>query len=1430
MFKRFALIGLLLIGSTIPASAQTVVGLFQVPTPPGTRQIGTLDPVTGSVGLIGTNTSIDSDQISIGTGITAIAVADDVYYFVGTDQGDGLSKVYTVVVDTGATSASHTLSAYSAGATMGLWYEESTSTLWGLFSGGSGERILASIDPTDGTVTPLNSDISSGPLSTAGGVFTGDPDNNRVFLLGTPDGDDPMLYEVSTSDGSVTPWFFDGYDENSVVGIEWDAVSEPATLWMLVFRGSGRQLAQYNFDEEEIQLASEDIDFGDPIGTNQGMTAIDDDSGQFFFIGKPTGLPWSIYTAALPDGAATKQAIGGDPIQIGAWAGIEVIPGPELALSKSDDVTGSAAPGDTITYSLTPSNAAGAGTAEGVVLSETVPAETSFAPASSDPGWACVPDVSAGSICTNSLADIGPGASSMVSFAVTIDASVNPTLTSIDNTAVLSATNTTTDASAMESTPVTAAAILTLVKDDGGVSTVPGATVVYGLTASNTGNADALLTVLSDTVPANTTFNTATSTAGWSCADGAVAGSVCTFDLGTFEGGGMTLVNFAVTVIASVPAGTTEITNNASLNASNPVSASDSDTTPLTAAPALGLTKSDGGASAVPGNLLSYELGYSNTGDEDAASTVLSETVPAQTTFNAAASTAGWACVPDLNPGSVCSLDLATLGGGTSGTATFAVTVENPVLAGTSEIVNSASVDATNAPAPAVADEITAVVAAPDLVLTKSDGSISTQPGQTLSYFLVYGNDGNQNAADTTLTEIVPDNTSFFPMSSSPGWVCTPDGSAGSTCVLDIGDLNGGDSDITVFAVLVDDPVAGGVTEIINSAILDATNAPAPAGVGDTTPVVADPDLTLTKDDGGITAEPGDVVVYSLSYGNDGNEGAVDLQLTETIPANTIFDAAGSTPSWVCIPDGSAGSICTFDVGSLAGGGAGGTAGFAVLVDNPFPTGSAEISNTASAEASNASAPVNASDTTPVVAELDLAISKEDEGTPTRPGGAITYSLTWENLGTQTASGVAVTETVPTGTTFDSSGSTAGWICVPDDSAGSACSFDVGAAAAGASDTVIFKVIVDDPVAGGITAIDNTVSIDDDGSLGPDIDPSNNSDATTTLIDDSPPVVLSVDANPSQGGINNCSQLFEAVDHVVVEFEDVFTGVIDADHLASYMVVHTGSDGDLSTSECGPVYGDDVEIPINQITVDGVSTNPIVTLDLSSSLSDGVALLLVCDSITDLVGNPLDGNGDGAPGGDFSLRFRIDEGNEFANAHFDDCSDAPITMNPWLDDSAPPNSVGTTMTQDLDDSSLSGSVEIESTDGTTISIGQCVPTVEGQRRWVETWTRIDVATVADVNVDLFCTFSDQPGCSNLEPVATVLGSFTLSSALVPEWQTGSGGVTVPPSAVSAYCGVIASTDASQVFHLYVDALFVGNLLFADGFERGDTSAWDVTVD
>src|SRR5262249_14707232 len=139
----------------------------------------------------------------------------------------------------------------------------------------------------------------------------------------------------------------------------------------------------------------------------------------------------------------------------------------------------------------------------------------------------------------------------------------------------------------------------------------------------------------------------------------------------------------------------------------------------------------------------------------------------------------------------------------------------------------------------------------------------------------------------------------------------------------------------------------------------------------DTTPVTADPDLSITKSDGGASVSPGGVVSYTLDYANDGPQGATGVVLTETVPANSNFVSTASTSGWSCTPSNGPGSTCTLAIGSLAAGGSG-SATFAVRADYPMALNVTDLSNSASIadDGTNGTDPTPAnnedSDTTPL--------------------------------------------------------------------------------------------------------------------------------------------------------------------------------------------------------------------------------------------------------------------------------------------------------------------------------------------------------------------------------------------------------------------------------------------------------------------------------
>ncbi|MDA8020060.1 MAG: DUF11 domain-containing protein [Thermoanaerobaculia bacterium] len=106
-------------------------------------------------------------------------------------------------------------------------------------------------------------------------------------------------------------------------------------------------------------------------------------------------------------------------------------------------------------------------------------------------------------------------------------------------------------------------------------------------------------------------------------------------------------------------------------------------------------------------------------------------------------------------------------------------------------------------------------------------------------------------------------------------------------------------------------------------------------------------DLAVTKTDGDVEVLPGGDIVYMLEVSNVGDDiDATGVEIEETVPDSTTFNAASSDPGWNCT-DIVAGSECLLSVGTLTAGGSPVQATFVVTVDNPVPGGVKEIFNLA---------------------------------------------------------------------------------------------------------------------------------------------------------------------------------------------------------------------------------------------------------------------------------------------------------------------------------------------------------------------------------------------------------------------------------------------------------------------------------------------------
>ena len=736
-----------------------------------------------------------------------------------------------------------------------------------------------------------------------------------------------------------------------------------------------------------------------------------------------------------------------------------------LTLSK-DDGGVSAAPGGIVTYTLRYTNT-GNIALSAVIIQETVPDHSTFVGPATWQG--CASGAGAGTLCTINLGIVAgagaAGSAGTLQFAVRVDNPLPVGVNQLQNFASITSQED-VSATATDTTPLNTFINLQLSKSADVASTVPGGFINYTLRYTNTGNIEVVNVPLSEIVPDNTVYVGN----GWTCAPDNTAGSSCTRTIASIAGGGGNgQVTFVVQVNSTVPANTQSINNTAVLNGS--INATTS--TPLVVLTGIALSKDDAGISAVPSALITYTVRYTNTGNTGLTGVALAEVVPLNTTF---AGPGSWSCPINSVAGTACTQAIGALAAQASGSVLFVVRVNNPLSAGVTE-VNNTVIATSNESAGGSAGDVTPLITSINLAINKTDAGITARPGDTVVYTLTYSNAGNIAAANVTVTETVPPNSTFSSAGSSAGWSCANNAPTGSVCRFNAGTLAGGGAGGTVrFAIHIDTPLPASVTQVNNAVLIGANGSPN-VGANDNTPLQTFSDVRVSKTDGDVHVTPGNTVVYTLTYVNVGDIAATGVIVTETVPGHSVFVASASSVGWGCADGAAAGTICAFNLGTLAGGGASGILKFAVRLDALLPAGVTQILNGAFI-GSNEGPGTAGSDTTPVDAATNIGITKSDGNVTALPGGVVIYTLTARNNGNIGAASVVMTETVPANTTFVAGSSSVGWSCVDGAGAGTVCALDIGAlAGGGATAGRSFAVRLANPMPAGVSSITNTVRV-----------------------------------------------------------------------------------------------------------------------------------------------------------------------------------------------------------------------------------------------------------------------------------------------------------------------------------------------------------------
>lgn len=211
---------------------------------------------------------------------------------------------------------------------------------------------------------------------------------------------------------------------------------------------------------------------------------------------------------------------------------------------------------------------------------------------------------------------------------------------------------------------------------------------------------------------------------------------------------------------------------------------------------------------------------------------------------------------------------------------------------------------------------------------------------------------------------------------------------------------------------------AGNYPAATNIAFGGTTSARSAVVVASLRPSATDANLAIVKTGPG-TVFLGDTFGYTLTVSNAGPSAATAVTVTDTLPAETIWQSA--TPSQGSC---SGTTTVTCNLGSVANGGS------ATVTISVKANALGTPSNTASVAAAESDpVPGNNSSTVAVtvrqVNTADVSISKSATAT-VAVGSDVTYVLSIANHGPDTAEGVTVADPLPVGTTWVSTSTTLG--------------------------------------------------------------------------------------------------------------------------------------------------------------------------------------------------------------------------------------------------------------------------------------------------------------------------------------------------------------------------------------------------------------------
>lgn len=554
-------------------------------------------------------------------------------------------------------------------------------------------------------------------------------------------------------------------------------------------------------------------------------------------------------------------------------------------------------------------------------------------------------------------------------------------------------------------------------------SSSAGQNVIFTITINNDGPNSANGVVVTDLLPTGLAFVSSTPSQGtYNNVNGQ-------WSLGTIaNGASATLAITARATTAGALTNVAEITASSAFDADstpgNNVATEDDQSVAIVNVEAadLSLTNVPNRTAARVGENVIYTLTISNAGPSTATGVTVAGTLPAGLTLISNAPSVGSFNGSTWNVGTLASGASATLA-----LTTRIDTIGSKTLVAQVTSANQSDPDSTPNNNVSTEDDqasATVVVASSDLSLTKTVTTTTPNVGQNVTFTLTARNAGPDNATNVSVKDMLPPGLNF--VSATP-----PAAYDAQTGIWTIGTLAANaNTTLQIVAVPANGGTFNNTAEIFTSDQQDSDSTPNNnvATEDDQATVTLNAqqiDLSLTKSIDNPTPNRGSTVVFTTTLSNAGPSTATGVTVRDTLPSGFTFQSAQPSTGTYSNTTG------IWSVPTLAAGGAATLVITAVVNTNVASTATAQVISANQVDVdstpnNNLEAEDDQQSVQIAIPTADLSLQKTASTTTPNVGQEVTFTVIVSNSGPSGASGVVVSDALPTGLTFVSANVTQG--------------------------------------------------------------------------------------------------------------------------------------------------------------------------------------------------------------------------------------------------------------------------------------------------------------------------------------------------------------------------------------------------------------------